>query len=62
MDRKSVNRGRQLRFTREYRGYTQSKLCNGLSYDFVAWLGEKIASTRLVENPKGFSEVELKKQ
>ena len=27
MDRKSVNRGRQLRFAREYRGYTQSKLC-----------------------------------
>ena len=27
MDRKSVNRGRQLRFVREYRGYTQSKLC-----------------------------------
>lgn len=27
MDRKSVNRGSQLRFVREYRGYTQSKLC-----------------------------------
>tara|TARA_R110000803_G_C11790441_1_gene297957 strand:- start:315 stop:560 length:246 start_codon:yes stop_codon:yes gene_type:complete len=27
MDRKSVNKGLQLRFVREYRGYTQSKLC-----------------------------------
>ncbi len=26
MNRLSVNRGRQLRFVREYRGYTQSKL------------------------------------
>lgn len=27
MDRKSVNKGLQLKFVREYRGYTQSKLC-----------------------------------
>tara|TARA_R110000744_G_scaffold378044_1_gene493704 strand:+ start:175 stop:420 length:246 start_codon:yes stop_codon:yes gene_type:complete len=27
MDRKSVNRGLQLRFVREYRKYSQSKLC-----------------------------------
>lgn len=27
MDRKTVNRGRQLKFARQYRGYTQSNLC-----------------------------------
>lgn len=27
MDRKSVNRGKQLRLVREYRGYNQSQLC-----------------------------------
>lgn len=26
MDRISINRGKQLKFAREYRGYTQSKL------------------------------------
>ena len=27
MDRKSINKGRQLKFAREYRKYTQSHLC-----------------------------------
>ena len=27
MDKKSINRGRQLKFAREYRGYSQSSLC-----------------------------------
>lgn len=27
MDRKNINRGRQLMFVREYRGYTQKDLC-----------------------------------
>ena len=27
MDKKSINRGRQLKFAREYRGYNQSSLC-----------------------------------
>lgn len=27
MDRNSVNKGRQFRFAREYRKYSQSKLC-----------------------------------
>lgn len=30
MNRDSVNRGRQLRFAREYRGYTQTQLCKEL--------------------------------
>jgi transcriptional regulator with XRE-family HTH domain len=27
MDRKSINKGRQLKFAREYRKYTQARLC-----------------------------------
>ena len=30
MDRKSVNKGRQLKFAREYRGYTQISLCKSI--------------------------------
>ena len=28
MDKSTINRGKQLRFVREYRGYDQKKLCD----------------------------------
>lgn len=46
MTRESLNKGMQLKFAREYRGYTQSKLCKEI---------EGLSQSNLSKYEKGFT-------
>ena len=48
MNAKSINRGKQLKFAREYRGYTQSELCRKV---------KSISQPNLSRYEKGFEGV-----
>lgn len=48
MTRESLNKGQQLRFVREYRGYTQSKLCKEI---------KGLSQSNLSKYEKGFEGV-----